>query len=566
MGGRTSSSLPEVTSNGNICSYVTESSEETDLIHPDDIGVELPDDEGPWRLAVGDIPIMLLRFGRKVTFTLTSLAVDMNSHSQTDLTLREKQAAARHLGVLSKTRREELLREQEKALQREQEKKKPVDKKNPWGGVAENWALESRGRVGTDFDDFLAAYSRDRRRKDWDDPADEDRERDSPRHKTGGVRDRLGWGPNRSEAREETEEAMEWSSKMKKPRLGMVADLVEKETVRTPLRRKLPVRYDEEEEEEEFDLRQRVRVEDRVVRTAGRRLGDRFRGGRLEGRLGVSRHQEEDEDTGRRSRLSSRLGARRGVRSGEDSGDSLERDNGEDLRGKMMDNNMVIRVTRTQDEMQMDEDVREEPRRGERGKNNEEREMEIRQRLREIQREKERMEERRQKSEISRSSRKERDQGRADGEDREFMKKVKERARKLEKLKSEKREESEESDTDSSESEDSDTGSDSSEDSSESESSESESESGESSSDSEEERRRRRDRERSSASRHKQGRSHRDRDKKSASKYSHKDSKSSSSKSSKKDKQEESKKAAELRDQLRNYLKKAKEAKEKKKK
>merc|ERR1719460_462336 len=85
----------------------------TDLIHPDDIGVTLPED-GPWRLAIGDVSTLLLRFGRK-----------------TDLSRREKQAAARHLGILSKSRREELMQEQEKALQKELEKKKPVDKKNP---------------------------------------------------------------------------------------------------------------------------------------------------------------------------------------------------------------------------------------------------------------------------------------------------------------------------------------------------------------------------------------------------------------------------------------------------
>ena len=474
--------------------------------------------------------------------------------------MRERQAAARHIGVLSKTRREELMLEQEKAVEREMKKKKPVDKKNPWGGVAEDWALESRGKVGTDFDDFLASYTRDRRR-DWDNPGEE--VRISPKVKTGGIRDRLGWGPAREERRDK-EEDLEWSTKMKRPRMGMVADLVEKETVRTPLRRKLPHRYDdleEEEEEEDYpDLRQRVRVEDRVVRTASRRLGDRFRGGRLEGRLGLS-HEDEEEDTGRRSRLGSRLGARarRGVRSDQDSGDSLERDNGEDLDGNMMVNNMVIRVSRgeerdREDRMQVEEDGREEEgrRRGEKSKNNEEREKEIRQRLREIQREKERIEERKQKSELSKSSRKDK------YSDREAEAKRKERSKKLERLKSSKRDESDESETESSESEDSDSDSESSEESSDS--SESESESEDSSSDSEEERRRRRDRERSSASRHKQ-RSNRDKDKK----Y-HKEKKSPSSKSSRREKQEDSKKAAELRDQLRNYLKKAKEAKEKKKK
>ena len=77
---------------------MTESEVGGDLIHPEDIAVELPPD-GPWRLANSDSEgVMLLRFGRK-----------------TDLSMRERHIAARHVGVLSKTRREELLMEQERA-------------------------------------------------------------------------------------------------------------------------------------------------------------------------------------------------------------------------------------------------------------------------------------------------------------------------------------------------------------------------------------------------------------------------------------------------------------------
>ena len=192
---------------------MTENEVGGDLIHPDDIGIKIPEDDGPWRLATsdGDQAVMLLRFGRRT---------DMNS--------REKQVAARHVGILSKTRREELMMEQEKAMQKEMDKKKPVDKKNPWGGVAENWAIETRGRMGTDFEDFLDAYSRDRERrnrKDWDDPGDEDV---SPK-KIGGVRGRLGWSRGDQEVEEgDQDEDMEWATRMKKPRMGMVADIVEK--------------------------------------------------------------------------------------------------------------------------------------------------------------------------------------------------------------------------------------------------------------------------------------------------------------------------------------------------
>ena len=51
---------------------MTESPTGSDLIHPDDIGVEMPVDEGPWRLAIGDIPILLLRFSRKVLLLIMS--------------------------------------------------------------------------------------------------------------------------------------------------------------------------------------------------------------------------------------------------------------------------------------------------------------------------------------------------------------------------------------------------------------------------------------------------------------------------------------------------------------
>ena len=220
----------------NLCSYVSENPVGTDLIHPDDIGVTLPE-EGPWRLAIGEVSTMLLRFGRK-----------------TDLSRREKQAAARHIGILSKSRREELVLEQEKALQKELEKKKPVDKKNPWGGAATDWALESRGRVGTDFDDFLAAYTRDRgdrRRKDWDDPTEADDDRVGQKRKAGGVRARLGWT---HKAEEKEEEELEWNSRMKRPRMGMVADMVERDT------RKLPPRYQDEDEDEEVEEEQRRRL------------------------------------------------------------------------------------------------------------------------------------------------------------------------------------------------------------------------------------------------------------------------------------------------------------------
>ena len=91
-----------------------------------------------------------------------------------------------------------------------------MDKRNPWGGAATDWALESRGRVGTDLDDFLAAYTRDRgdtrgdrRRKDWEDPTEADEDRVGQKRKAG-----LGFSQRGEEGGD-----LEW--------VGMVAELVE---------------------------------------------------------------------------------------------------------------------------------------------------------------------------------------------------------------------------------------------------------------------------------------------------------------------------------------------------
>jgi len=587
-------------------SFVTENDVGADLIHPDDIGVEIPEDDGPWRLAntTGDDAVMLLRFGRR-----------------TDMNMRERQVAARHVGVLSKTRREELLLEQEKAIQKEQEKKKPVDKKNPWGTVAESWAIETRGRIGTDFDDYLEAYQRERKaKKDWDDPVEDDNF--GKNLKTGGIRDRLGWSKKmQEEGADKDDEDMEWDTKMKKPRMGMVADIVERDSVKNRLggggldfvRRKDPRRFDDQEEFQ--DLRQKVGVGERVIRTAGRRLNDRFSGGRLEGRLGgaseraQTRAKEEPRDNRLRSRLGDRLGSRKhDVIDIDDSDerDSLEMDMGDDLKGMELVNNMVIKVNnsdngdlrvgdknkyqssdrqsrdqgRDRERDQGRDRERDQGRDRDNGNTQFDREKEIRQRLKEIKREKELIDiEKRKKHEMERSASKKVEEERVsrkrhdddvkdsrrrpgEGPSSSFVDQIKERAKKLEKYKSKKKaaaQSSDESESDSSESEDD---SESSEESSESESESSESESeSESSSDSEDERQRRKKDKSKSHKSSSKGRLHE------PSKSSKKAGDKKSAKSaSKKELEEDLKKAAELRDQLRNYLKKAKEAKEKRKK
>jgi len=415
--------------------------------------------------------------------------------------------------------------------------------------------------------------------------------------KSGGIRGRLGWGAKATQEDtmegEEGDEDMEWAIKMKRPRMGMVADIVEKGSTRSRLghgdsdttRRKVARRSGDLEDENRYqDLKQKRQVEDRVIRTADRRLlNDRFAGGRLAGRIGLGGSSVSDQSV--RPRLADRLGSRPHaddmlVEEGRE--DSLERDMGDDLRGMMDLKNMVVKVTRSEGErgaVRERADTagrdRNRDRGGERNKQSVDREEEIRQRLKQIKREKEMIdEEKRHKHGSSKHARKDKDRGREDrgrdGESSAILSQIKERAKKLEKYKSKRKESSDESDSDSSESDNSESESSEESSESESESSEEESESNESSSsDSEEEERRQKERrkERASSSRHKPPSSSREKPRES--KHGHKSSEKRSGKSSgsgKKETAEELKKAEELRDQLRNYLKKAKEAKEKKRK
>merc|ERR1719500_2710161 len=109
------------------------------------------------------------------------------------------------------------------------------------------------------------------------------------------------------EESEEDEEDMGWMEKMKRPRMGMVADIVEKKTVarslsrnismemrqqdaREVIKRKVPMgRREEEEEEIKIDVGQRRIVQPR------RRLGERLGlAGRLGDRLGARMDEGRD--------------------------------------------------------------------------------------------------------------------------------------------------------------------------------------------------------------------------------------------------------------------------------
>jgi hypothetical protein len=221
--------------------------------------------------------------------------------------------------------------EQQKATKRELELKKPIDKKNPWGIVAERWAGESRGQTGRVFDDYMDSldkgltYGAQSSRRDWDAPETDMDGRVTGRGK-GSIRDRLDFrnrveqdSDNQAELfMEAEEEEIDLVTKMKRPRMGMVADLVEKkgsaksrlygtETEKKQIiKRKVPnsryARAEATEEEEGMDsmVSRRIDVYERVFKTAGRRLTDRFIGGRLEGMVGTGKSEDGLNQVGRR--------------------------------------------------------------------------------------------------------------------------------------------------------------------------------------------------------------------------------------------------------------------------
>jgi len=255
------------------------------MVHPEDLGVEIPAG-GPWRLATQeavDTGVMLLRFARS-----NERIRDSKTYS-----------SGPRVGLLSRSKRNEILEEQEKARQREQENKTPVDKRNPWGSVAMKWAEEQRGgrpiMINGQF-----------RKRDWDKPIeiddDEEPEQVLQSRKKPSIKDRLNYsarihieGDDQFDA---SDEEVEWNSKMKRPRMGMVADLVEKSSAKSrlgdesALRRKIPVREDSEEDgfrASKFDARSRI------MKTAGRRLKD-------------IKREDVDEPADARSRISKSSG------------------------------------------------------------------------------------------------------------------------------------------------------------------------------------------------------------------------------------------------------------------
>merc|ERR1719220_2805277 len=246
---------------------------------------------------------MLLRFGRDGDLYSAERSQPASHHSSRSSDRRFPDP----VGIISRSKREELLAEQERALTKAEEAKAPVDRRNPWGGVAERGAEEQRGgRVGPIR--IVGGIPR----KDWDAPMEEEEEDVVEvllESRKRSIKDRLDMA---AKVEEDEEEDMGWMEKMKRPRMGMVADIVEKKTVarslsrnlsmdvarqpdaREVIKRKVPMgrgeqREDEDEEEPAVDVSQRRIAQPR------RRLGERLGlAGRLGDRLGARMDEGRD--------------------------------------------------------------------------------------------------------------------------------------------------------------------------------------------------------------------------------------------------------------------------------
>lgn len=294
----------------------------------------------------GPIPPGIWRLGKpsqQVTTIFMRIATVKDSasgHPTEDRQLFQKNRQLRMEGGLLSASRKRKLHEvvqfdKERVAEEERAKKYngPVGK-NPWGSIAKDWTQAPKAR---DFADELQLFAQQRGIgipgpgpsrpliRDWDQPQE----------------------PNEEFYEEEVEEDdVGWKKKLKRPRMSMVADAIE--TKRPLARSRLHVQrrisnpsrieiYEQDDDEDEYedeplvparDLRMTIKTKvDPDAPESNVRLTERFHGS-VHRRLGEKRH---------------------------DSGDSLERDNGEDLRGELTDRhlrgkNMLIQVTRSDGE------------------------------------------------------------------------------------------------------------------------------------------------------------------------------------------------------------------------
>ncbi|TRY70281.1 hypothetical protein TCAL_01249 [Tigriopus californicus] len=294
----------------------------------------------------GPIPAGCWRLGKpsqQVTTIFMRIATVKDSasgHPTEDKQLFQKNRQLRMEGGLLSASRKRKLHEvvqfdRERVAEEERAKKYtgPVGK-NPWGSIAKDWTQTPKSR---DFADELQLFAQQRGIgipgpgplrplvKDWDQPQDLNEEF--------------------YEEEIEEDDAI-WKKKLKRPRMSMVADAIE--VKRPPARNRLHVHrrisnpsrieiYEQEEEDDDYedeplvparDLRMTIKTKvDPDAPESNQRLTERFHGS-VHRRLGEKRRNSDD---------------------------SLERDNGEDLRGELTDRhlrgkNMLIQVSRSDGE------------------------------------------------------------------------------------------------------------------------------------------------------------------------------------------------------------------------
>jgi len=220
-----------------------ETKEELDkLVHPDDIPIEIP--EGKWRLGKHHkkCEAILLRFARRDDFK--------PAHYLANDKYRPRTLPTEFAPPAEALEQEQLIKQ----------KNKNFNKKNPWGDIAEEWSGPKKSR---EYEIPIESLDHPPRRfaggvRDWDNPEDPDhpaqirpgqsRKRKilerldfDGREETGETKTYFSEGEVDS-LEEEEENGVNFNRKLKKPRMGMVADMEEKKTQKT----------------QKFDIRSRI--------------------------------------------------------------------------------------------------------------------------------------------------------------------------------------------------------------------------------------------------------------------------------------------------------------------
>jgi len=208
------------------------------LVHPDDIPISMP--EGKWRLGKEHkkCDAILLRFPKRPDF--------LPAHYLTN---------DKYKPNIKHTEPPPEVVEKERELR---EKNRNFDKKNPWGEVAAEWASPKKGGPReyvmdiNNMDNPPARFAIGMR--DWDNPENEDESNPTkvyaPPSRKRKIHDRMDFGAREtdptetyfsegevSESETEEKEPIKWEGKLKRPRMGMVADIEEAKKAKNMLSR-----------------------------------------------------------------------------------------------------------------------------------------------------------------------------------------------------------------------------------------------------------------------------------------------------------------------------------------